>query len=61
MRLRKQALGTRNLVGARVEIARKKLRYETKGTASATAGQWGGHECLRPIKTGGTDPFCYGF
>lgn len=30
MRLRKQALGTRNLVGARVEIARKKLGMKQK-------------------------------
>ena len=40
MRLRKQELGTRNLVGARVEAARKKKGNEAKRTAGPAAGKW---------------------
>ena len=44
MRLRKQALGNRNLIGARVEAARKSKgikkveRYEAKGASCPITG-----------------------
>lgn len=48
MRLRKQALGDRNLIGA-VLSWQEKPRYETKRLAGATAGKWGRYERLRFI------------
>ena len=49
MRLRKQALGDRNLIGARVELARKNQGMKQKRLAGATAGKWSRYERLRFI------------
>lgn len=49
MRLRKQALGDRNLIGARVELARKNQGMKQKDLAGATAGKWSRYERLRFI------------
>ena len=38
MRLRKQELGDRNLVGSRVEAVRKQKRYEAKGASCPITG-----------------------
>jgi ribosome-binding protein aMBF1 (putative translation factor) len=57
LRLRKQALGSRNLVGARVEEARKDLGMKQKELLAQLQVN-GVDECFWSFKTGRADPEC---